>query len=178
MEDLDGDGRGDLYFLDPEGTLTVHLGGERGALSDAELIYWFYEGHDRHWEPGAGCPSDPGAAFGEIAVAVTTLGPAALYPDPAGSGWALGGLLPDGEPWTVAVSGEGLDLAVVATPAGERLAVLHAGTADMVSLFTPAGRPTGRVRFGALEGPDGPGRPGSGRRPRPRGGGRRGPGGV
>ena len=152
VEDLDGDGRGDLYFLDPEGTLTVRLGGERGALSDAALIYWFFEGHDPHWEPGAGCPADPGAAFGEIAAAVTSSGSAALYPDPAGDGWALGSLLPGGAPWTVAIPGQGLDLAVLGTPAGERLAVLHAGTGTMVSLFTAAGTLTGRARFGALEG--------------------------
>ncbi len=30
--DLDGDGRPDLYFPDPDGSLTVYLGGERGRL--------------------------------------------------------------------------------------------------------------------------------------------------
>ena len=153
MEDLDGDGRGDLYFLDETGTLTVYLGGERGALTDAQIIYWFYEGHDVHWEAGAGCVAGAGDLFGRVEVAATASGPATLYPDAPDGGWLLSGSLPGGEPWTQEVPGEALGLASLATPAGERLAVLHTGTGTMVSLYSPAGSLIGRVRFGALEAP-------------------------
>jgi hypothetical protein len=153
VEDLDGDGRGDLYFLDGTGTLTVYLGGERGLLTDAEITYWFYEGHDVHWEARAGCPIAAGDLFGRVDVAATASGPATLYPDPQGDGWLLSGSLPGGEQWTQEVPGEALDLVSLATPAGERLAVLHAGTGTMVSLYSPAGALLGRVRFGALEDP-------------------------
>lgn len=152
VEDLDGDGRGDLYFLDETGTLTVYLGGERGPLTDAQIIYWFYEGHDVHWEAGAGCAAGAGDLFGRVEVAATASGPATLYPAPDG-GWLLSGSLPEGEPWTQEVPGEALGLASLATPAGERLAVLHTGTGTMVSLYSPAGSLLGRVRFGALEAP-------------------------
>ncbi|MFH1330682.1 MAG: FG-GAP-like repeat-containing protein [Actinomycetota bacterium] len=153
VEDLDGDGRGDLYLLDGAGTLTVHLGGERGGAPDGQLVYWFYEGHDPHWEAGAGCPADPGERFGRIRVAGAGSGTAALHPDPSGGGWALSGSVPGGQPWRQEVTGDAIDLAAVATPAGDRLAVLHSGTGTMVSLFTPAGALTGRVRFGSLDGP-------------------------
>jgi hypothetical protein len=53
--DLDGDGRDDLYILGPDGTLAVYLGGERGNTPDADLIYWFFEGHNPHWDYGDGC---------------------------------------------------------------------------------------------------------------------------
>ncbi len=152
VEDLDGDGRGDLYFLDGTGTITVYLGGGRGALTDAEIIYWFYEGHDLHWEAGAGCAAAAGDLFGRVAVAATASGPATLYPGLPGAGWLLSGSLPEGGQWTQEMPGDVVDLAALPTPAGERLAVLHAGTRTMVSLYTPAGSFVGRVRFGALEG--------------------------
>ncbi len=153
VEDLDGDGRGDLYFLDGTGTLTVYLGGARRALTDAEITYWFYEGHDLHWEAGAGCVTGPGDLFGRVEAAATTSGPATLYPEAASGAWTLSGALPEQEPWARKVPGEAFDLAALATPAGERLAVLHAGTGTMVSLYTPGGRLIGRVHFGALEAP-------------------------
>ena len=152
VEDLDGDGRGDLYFLDGAGALTVHLGGERGTALDGQLTYWFYEGHDPHWEAGAGCPAGPGERFGRVWVAGAGSATAALHPDLA-DGWSLSGSVPGGQPWAQEVPGDALDLAAVATPAGDRLAVLHGGIGTMVSLFTPAGSLAGRVRFGSLDGP-------------------------
>ena len=117
------------------------------------VIYWFYEGHDVHWEAGAGCAAGAGDLFGRVEVAATGSGPATLYPDTQDGGWLLSGSLPAGEQWTQEVPGEALDLAAVATPAGARLAVLHAGTGTMVSLYSTTGSLLDRVRFGALEGP-------------------------
>jgi hypothetical protein len=57
--DLDGDGRTDLYFLDPDGTLTVYLGGERGGMADQELVYWFVEGDDQPTTHQEACPVVP-----------------------------------------------------------------------------------------------------------------------
>jgi len=57
--DLDGDGRPDLYFLDPDGSLTVYLGGERGKVPDEGLTYWFVEGDDQPTTRQEGCPVVP-----------------------------------------------------------------------------------------------------------------------
>ena len=57
--DLDGDGRPDLYFLDPDGSLTVYLGGQRGDASDEDLIYWFVEGDDQPTTRQEACPVVP-----------------------------------------------------------------------------------------------------------------------
>ena len=57
--DLDGDGRPDLYFLDPDGSLTVYLGGDRGDTSDEDLIYWFVEGDDQPTTRQEACPVVP-----------------------------------------------------------------------------------------------------------------------
>ncbi|HSQ36655.1 MAG TPA: M15 family metallopeptidase [Acidimicrobiia bacterium] len=57
--DLDGDGRADLYFLDPDGTLTVYLGGGRGGTPDEDLIYWFVEGDDQPATRQEACPVVP-----------------------------------------------------------------------------------------------------------------------
>ncbi len=57
--DLDGDGRPDLYFLGPDGTLAVYLGGERGDASDQDLIYWFAEGNDQPSTRQEACPEVP-----------------------------------------------------------------------------------------------------------------------
>jgi hypothetical protein len=59
--DLDGDGRADLYFLDPDGALTIYLGGERGDTPDEELIYWFVEGDDQPITHQEACPAVPEA---------------------------------------------------------------------------------------------------------------------
>ncbi len=57
--DLDGDGRADLYFLDPDGTLTVYLGDGRGDTPDEDLIYWFVEGDDQPTTRQEACPVVP-----------------------------------------------------------------------------------------------------------------------
>jgi hypothetical protein len=57
--DLDGDGRPDLYFLDPDGSLTAYLGGERGDSSDEDLTYWFVEGDDQPTTRQEACPTVP-----------------------------------------------------------------------------------------------------------------------
>ncbi len=57
--DLDGDGRPDLYFLDPDGSLTVYLGGGRGDTSDEDLAYWFVEGDDQPTTRQEACPVVP-----------------------------------------------------------------------------------------------------------------------
>jgi hypothetical protein len=57
--DLDGDGRPDLYFLDPDGSLTVYLGGDRGDTPDEGLIYWFVEGDDQPTTRREACPVVP-----------------------------------------------------------------------------------------------------------------------
>jgi hypothetical protein len=57
--DLDGDGRPDLYFLDPDGSLSVYLGGDRNAVSDAGLTYWFVEGDDQPTTRQEACPVVP-----------------------------------------------------------------------------------------------------------------------
>ena len=57
--DLDGDGRPDLYFLDPDGSLTVYLGGQRGGASDEDLTYWFVEGDDQPTTRQEACPVAP-----------------------------------------------------------------------------------------------------------------------
>ena len=57
--DLDGDGRADLYFLDPDGTLTVYLGGLRGDTPDEDLVYWFVEGDDQPTTRQEACPVVP-----------------------------------------------------------------------------------------------------------------------
>jgi hypothetical protein len=57
--DLDGDGRPDLYLLDPDGRLTVYLGGERGDATDAELTCWFVEGNDQPATRREACPVVP-----------------------------------------------------------------------------------------------------------------------
>jgi len=59
--DLDGDGRPDLYFLGPDGTLTVYLGGERGGTPDEDLVYWFVEGDDQPTTRQEACPVVPEA---------------------------------------------------------------------------------------------------------------------
>jgi len=149
--DLDGDGRGDLYFLDHGGTLTVLLGGAR-TLPDSQLIYWFFRGHDRYWETGAGCPTPAGEHF--LQVGAAALGPvaAALHSDPAG-GWSLRHPGPAAPAWERAGPGEGIALAALPTPDGDRLAVLHAAAGTAVSLFTASGSLAGKVRFGALDDP-------------------------
>ena len=55
--DLDGDGHPDLYFPDPDGSLTVYLGGERGDASDEDLTYWFVEGSDQPTTRQEACPA-------------------------------------------------------------------------------------------------------------------------
>jgi len=59
--DLDGDGRPDLYFLGPDGSLTVYLGGDRGDASDQDLIYWFAEGNGQPTTRQEACPEVPPA---------------------------------------------------------------------------------------------------------------------
>jgi hypothetical protein len=59
--ELDGDGRPDLYFLDPDGTITVYLGGDRGDTPDEDLVYWFVEGDDQPTTRQEACPTGPGA---------------------------------------------------------------------------------------------------------------------
>jgi hypothetical protein len=65
--DFDGDGRDDIYLYQPNGTITVYLGGERGATPDTTLTYWFYENHNRHWTWAANCPAGPGSPTPTIA---------------------------------------------------------------------------------------------------------------
>ncbi|MBM3957009.1 MAG: VCBS repeat-containing protein, partial [Gemmatimonadetes bacterium] len=57
--DLDGDGRSDLYFLDPDGSLTVYLGGERGDTPVEDLTRWFVEGTDQPTTRQEACPVVP-----------------------------------------------------------------------------------------------------------------------
>jgi|GEM_PF-1140594 len=157
VEDLDGDGRGDLYFLDRDGTLTVRLGGKRGATTDDRLVYWFFEGHDRDWTAGAGCIRDAGSTFGALAVAGTSTGTATAYVDPASGGWVLRGRDAEDGPWVRDLTGEVRGLVALPTPDGERLAVLHVEDGAPVSLLTPDGALVGRIRFGRqLMNPDGP----------------------
>jgi hypothetical protein len=65
--DLDGDGRDDLMFFDPDGSLTTYLGGDAGDATDADLISWFFAGwvepwaDGQPWTPGSGCRIVPGA---------------------------------------------------------------------------------------------------------------------
>lgn len=57
--DLDGDGRGDLYFLDERGVLSVYLGGNRSNATEGDLTYWFVEGNDQPTTRQEACPLPP-----------------------------------------------------------------------------------------------------------------------
>jgi hypothetical protein len=152
VEDLDGDGRGDLYFLDAAGRLTVHLGGQR-TVTDAQLTYWFREARDGHWQRGQGCPVDPGEGFPKLQVA--TAGPVGAILHPGAEGWALRGVAPGAAAWEAAGTGRGEALAVVPAPEEDLLAVLRVDERATVALFTAAGEPAGLVRFGLLADPRG-----------------------
>jgi len=150
--DLDGDGRDDLYFFDGDGALTVYLGGQRGLTPDSDLIYWFFEGHDRHWTYGSQCPVDPGDTFGEMAAAGIGGAAAALYRDPI-TGVEISGISPAGAWWSQSLAVPGIDLEALGTPAGDRFAVLKVEDGSRVALFSTRGEPAGTVRFGPLPGP-------------------------
>lgn len=66
--DWDGDGRADLAVVDGD-LLTVHLGGDQGDRSDAELTGWFSAppaapwADGQPWAPGDGCPREPGSMW-------------------------------------------------------------------------------------------------------------------
>jgi hypothetical protein len=66
VADLDGDGRGDLVFFEPNGVLTAYLGGDQGDATDAQLTSWFSAGSaepwadGQSWSPGSGCRQVPG----------------------------------------------------------------------------------------------------------------------
>ena len=59
VDDIDGDGRPDLWFLDSDGNLTSYLGGARGDATDADLISWFVEGYDQPTTRQEACPFVP-----------------------------------------------------------------------------------------------------------------------
>jgi hypothetical protein len=153
VSDLDGDGRDDLYFFDADGTVTAYLGGRRGITPDGQLTYWFYEGHDPHWQYGEGCPADPGATFRALEVAGAGSGMAVLYEDPIGGGWVLAGWAPGTGRFADALPGTGLDLAALPTPEGDRFALLQVAGGTIVHLYDPGGALAGRVGFGRLVGP-------------------------
>lgn len=56
VEDYDGDGRDDLYLIDPMGDARVVLGGVRSLSAD--LTGWFVD-RDTTWQPGEGCLHEP-----------------------------------------------------------------------------------------------------------------------
>ncbi len=151
--DLDGDGRDDLYFYDYDGSLTVYLGGDRGSTPKADLIYWFFEGHDPDWTYAAGCPESAENAAGPVKVAAGGGAAVSLYHNPATNRWIFAGAMP--RYWQNTLNYEGVDVEAFDTGSRTLFAVAEdRGRRTRVRLFTTAGSGVGSVAFGAIADPE------------------------
>jgi len=151
--DLDGDGRDDLYFYDSNGSLTVYLGGDRGSTPRADLIYWFYEGHNPHWTFGSGCPENVDNVAGTVQVAAGGGASAALYYNPITRRWIVAGSMP--QYWQRNLRYEGIDLETFVIGGQTVFAAAEdRGSRTRVRLFAYTGLGVGGVAFGAIANPE------------------------